>query len=63
MITVGNARKNHTYLRAFAYPGGEAPRQSAKLIFWQTYYVNHQLLIVGGNMRITSFEGTTRECY
>jgi hypothetical protein len=63
MITVGNARKNHTHLRAFACPVGEAPRQSAKVIFWQVYSASHQLLIVDGNTKRTFFEGTTRECY
>jgi hypothetical protein len=51
MITVGNARKNHTHLGAFAYPGGETPLQSAKMIYWQAYSVNHQLLTVGCNSK------------
>jgi hypothetical protein len=49
MITVGSAHKNHIHLSAFAYPGeGKAP-QPGKMIYWQAFSVNHQLLTEGCN--------------
>jgi hypothetical protein len=51
MIAVGNARENHTHLSAFAYPGGETPPQSAKMICWQAYSVKHGLLTMGCNAK------------
>jgi hypothetical protein len=49
MTTVGKARKNHTHHSAFAYPGGEMPPQSPKMIYWQTYSVNYRPLTAGCN--------------
>jgi hypothetical protein len=51
MITVGSTRKNHTHLSAFVYPGGETPRQSAKMIHWQAYPVSYRLLALGCNSK------------
>jgi len=51
MITLGSARKNHTHLSAFVYPGGETPQQSAKTIHWQAYSVNYRLLTLGSNSK------------
>jgi hypothetical protein len=51
MITPWNPGKNLTHLSAFAYPGGETSLQSAKMICWQAYPVNHQLLTMGCNAK------------
>jgi hypothetical protein len=49
MITVKNARKDHTRLSALACPGDERPPASGKMICWQASSVNHRLLTGGAN--------------
>ncbi len=49
MNTLWNARKDQTRLSASGYPGDEKPSHWGKLICWQAYSVNHQLLRVGCN--------------
>jgi hypothetical protein len=49
MITVWNIRQSRTRLSAMPYPGEEKAARSGKMICWQAYSVNHQLLAVGSN--------------
>jgi hypothetical protein len=51
MITVWNARKGQTRVSPLARPGGEKPVHSGKMICWQGYSVNHQLLTPGCNLK------------
>ncbi len=46
MITVWNGHRNYVHLNASAYPGDEHPPQSWKVISWQAYSANRQLLAV-----------------
>ena len=51
MITVWNARKSRTRVSPLPRPGGEKLPQPGKMISWQAYFVNHQLLAVGCNSK------------
>jgi hypothetical protein len=46
MITVWNGHRNNLHLSASAHPGDEHPPQSWKMICWQAYSANRQLLTV-----------------
>jgi len=47
MIRAGNERKNHLHLSIFGYTGQRRPPAPWKMIHWQAFSVNYQLLVKG----------------
>jgi len=55
MATVGNARRDNLYLSTFASAGHGRPAAPWKMICWQAFSVNYQLLVRGLRFEKNSF--------